>query len=65
MSSDSNTIELPVIDVTNSNDTTAKQLINAVTEHGFVYLKNNHGEIPTNDLDELFTLVGKVVVAQI
>jgi alpha-ketoglutarate-dependent taurine dioxygenase len=61
MSVESKAIELPVIDVTNSDKSTAKQLIDAVTEHGFVYLKNNHDEIPTHDLDELFDLVGKVI----
>ena len=51
-------IELPVIDVTSTDRDTAKRLIDAVATHGFVYLKNNHDEIPSKDLDEMFALVG-------
>jgi len=51
-------VELPVIDVTQTNEDTAKRLIDAVATHGFVYLKNNHEEIPPTDIDEMFCLVG-------
>ena len=50
-------VELPVIDVTHADESTSKQLLDAVVTHGFVYLKNNHGEIPYKDLENMFELV--------
>jgi hypothetical protein len=50
-------IELPVIDVTRSDEETASQLVDAVATHGFVYLKNNHDEIPAADIGGMFDLV--------
>jgi isopenicillin N synthase-like dioxygenase len=50
-------LELPVIDVTKAVEETAKQLVDAVATHGFVYLKNNHDEIPPAEIDEMFDLV--------
>jgi isopenicillin N synthase-like dioxygenase len=53
----SKAIELPLIDVTKTDGQTAKQLVDAVATHGFVYLKNNNGEIPPGEIDEVFDLV--------
>lgn len=55
-------IELPVIDVTQTDEDTAKRLIDAVATHGFVYLKNNHEEIPPSDIGEMFDLVCSTTV---
>lgn len=59
MQNGAKSIELPVIDVTNTNEDTARQLIDAVATHGFVYLQNNHEEIPTKELNDVFDLVSR------
>jgi hypothetical protein len=53
-------IELPVIDVTSTDENTAKELIDAVVTHGFVYLKNNNNEIPSANLENIFDLVSLI-----
>jgi len=51
-------IQLPVLDLANSSVETAKELVEAVKKYGFVFIKNNHGEIPVQDIDHMFALVG-------
>jgi hypothetical protein len=51
------TVSLPVLDVRESSIATAKSLVNSVSKHGFVYIKNNHGEIPSKDVGNMFDLV--------
>ncbi|KAF2432418.1 Clavaminate synthase-like protein [Tothia fuscella] len=48
------TVTLPVLDVNDSDPETARSLFDAVSKHGFVYIKNNRGEIPPQDIDEMF-----------
>lgn len=50
-------IELPILDVSQPGPETAKDLIEAVRNYGFVFIKNNHSEIPVADVDEMFALV--------
>lgn len=55
-------MELPVIDLNYSSSPdrrVAKQLINSVSKYGFVYIKNNCGIIPTQDIDFMFSLSKK------
>lgn len=50
-------IQLPVLDVSQPGPETAKDLIEAVKNYGFVFIKNNHSEIPVADVDNMFALV--------
>jgi len=55
-------MELPVIDLNYSSSPdsgTAEQLVNSVSQYGFVYIKNNCGIIPPNDIDFMFDLSKK------
>jgi hypothetical protein len=56
--SSKHTLSLPVLDVRESSLATAQSLVNSVSKHGFVYIKNNHGEIPSEDIKNMFALVG-------
>jgi isopenicillin N synthase-like dioxygenase len=47
---------LPVIDISSSSPDTAKELVKAISEYGFVYIKSN--VIPNKDINEMFGLVG-------
>src|SRR5579871_3777635 len=52
-------MELSVIDLNYSSSPdpkVAKQLINSVSQYGFVFIKNNCGIIPTKDIDFMFGL---------
>jgi len=52
-------MELPVIDLnhsTSKDPEVAKQLIDSVSQYGFVYVKNNCGVIPPKDIDIIFHL---------
>ncbi|RDI88192.1 hypothetical protein Vi05172_g2138 [Venturia inaequalis] len=51
-------IQLPVLDVSQPGPETAKDLIEAVKNYGFVFIKNNHSEIPVADVDNMFALRG-------
>jgi hypothetical protein len=50
-------LRLPVLDIRSSDDATAKALVEAVTHYGFVFVKNNNGEIPSDNVTEMFDLV--------
>lgn len=50
-------IQLPVLDVSQPGPETAKHLIEAVKNYGFVFIKNNHSEISVADVDTMFGLV--------
>ena len=50
-------IQLPVLDVSEPGPGTAEELIEAVKKYGFVFIKNNHSEIPVKDIDNMFSLV--------
>ena len=52
-------MELPVIDLNYSSPpdpNAAKQLINSVSQYGFVYIRNSCGIIPPQDIDFMFSL---------
>jgi hypothetical protein len=50
-------LQLPVLDISNSDNETAKALVEAVTHYGFVFIKNNNAEIPPTDVTGMFDLV--------
>jgi hypothetical protein len=50
-------IQLPVLDVSEPGSGTPKELVEAVKNYGFVFIKNNHSEIPVEDIDNMFGLV--------
>jgi isopenicillin N synthase-like dioxygenase len=50
-------IQLPVLDLNNANVETGKELVEAVKNYGFVFIKNNHNEIPVRDIEDMFQLV--------
>jgi len=55
-----NTTEIPVIDIagTSTNPTVAKALLDAAATYGFVYIKSQGKDIPIEDIDSVFELVG-------
>jgi uncharacterized protein YbjT (DUF2867 family) len=50
-------LRLPVLDVTKGDVATAKALVEAVIDYGFVFIKNNSGEIPPDNVTGMFDLV--------
>jgi hypothetical protein len=50
-------LQLPVLDMRDGDAKTAKALVEAVTHYGFVFIKNNSGEIPPDNVNEMFDLV--------
>lgn len=56
-------IQLPVLDVSQLGPETANDLIEAVKNYGFVFIKNNHSEIPVNDIDNMFALVSLQLIS--
>ncbi|QDS77366.1 hypothetical protein FKW77_005608 [Venturia effusa] len=56
MMSAKESVQLPVLDLSQPGPETAKDLIEAVKDYGFVFIKNNHSEIPVADVDNMFAL---------
>jgi isopenicillin N synthase-like dioxygenase len=50
-------IELPVLDISRTDNETAARLVDSVSKHGFAYIKNNSAGIPPADVDAMFKLV--------
>lgn len=57
---DSYAAQIPVIDISGSlpDNEIAKQLVEAATDYGFVYVKNEGKDIPVEVIDSIFELVG-------
>lgn len=53
---------LPIIDVSSLNERTARELVDAVSNHGFVYIKNVNTGLSGAPLDSMFSLVSLYVV---
>jgi isopenicillin N synthase-like dioxygenase len=47
---------IPVIDLSNPSDETARQVLDAASTHGFLFIKNDGVTIPPADIDEMFKL---------
>lgn len=52
---------IPVIDISNPSEEIARQVLDAASKHGFLYIKNDGGTIPPQDIDDMFKLVGSTI----
>lgn len=50
--------DIPVIDISNPSDVVARQVLEAASTHGFLFIKNDGVTIPPQDIDDMFKLVG-------
>ena len=50
------TVDIPVIDIAPTNHDAPKQLLDAATKYGFVFVENDEAIIPAKDIDQLFSL---------
>lgn len=50
-------IQLPVINISESNPTVGKAMIDAAAKHGFLYVDSEGCGIPTEDVDGAFDMV--------
>jgi hypothetical protein len=50
--------EIPVIDISSPSIKTAKEILDAASTHGFVFVKNHDVGIPPADIQAMFDLVG-------
>ena len=50
---------IPVIDISGNTaeDVVAKQLVDAATKHGFLYIKNEGKDIPVEAIENMFEIV--------
>ena len=48
---------IPVIDISKPNDDTAREVLEAASTHGFLFIKNDGLTIPPKDIDDMFKLV--------
>lgn len=50
---------IPVIDISGNTteDVVAKQLVDAATKHGFLYIKNEGKDIPVEAIENMFEVV--------
>ena len=60
MSSNGETTNIPVIDISSGDAAVGKALIQAAEQYGFVFVKNLGNDISTSDIDEAFQLVCSV-----
>ncbi|KAJ8108515.1 hypothetical protein OPT61_g8123 [Boeremia exigua] len=47
---------IPVIDISNPSDEVARQVLDAASTHGFLFIKNDGVTIPPQDIDDMFKL---------
>lgn len=55
--SDTQDSTIPVIDISNPSGEVARQVFEAASTHGFLFIKNDGVTIPPKDIDEMFKLV--------
>ncbi|KAF1933266.1 Clavaminate synthase-like protein [Didymella exigua CBS 183.55] len=46
--------DIPVIDISNPSDEIARQVLDAASTHGFLFIKNDGVTIPPQDIDDMF-----------
>jgi hypothetical protein len=51
------TSEIPVIDISSPSPEVAKQVLEAASTHGFLFIKNDGATIPPKDIHDMFQLV--------
>jgi hypothetical protein len=49
--------DIPVIDVSAPSADVARQVLDAASTHGFLFIKNDGVTIPPQDIDDMFKLV--------
>lgn len=49
--------EIPVIDISQPSTEVARQVLEAASTHGFLFIKNDGVTISTQDIDDMFALV--------
>lgn len=54
---DTQNATIPVIDISNPSDEVARQVLDAASTHGFLFIKNDGVTIPAQDIDAMFKLV--------
>ena len=55
--SETENTNIPVIDISNPSDEVARQVLDAASTHGFLFIKNDGVTIPPQDIDDMFELV--------
>lgn len=51
---------IPVIDISNPTAETAKEVLDAASTHGFLFIKNDGATIPPKDIADMFALVSYI-----
>ncbi|UPX15094.1 uncharacterized protein EKO05_0005556 [Ascochyta rabiei] len=51
-----NSDSIPVIDISRPSDEIARQVLDAASTHGFLFIKNDGVTIPPKDIDDMFKL---------
>ncbi|KAF2997168.1 hypothetical protein E8E13_005826 [Curvularia kusanoi] len=54
--SDAQEATIPVIDISNPSEEVARQVLDAASTHGFLFIKNDGVAIPPKDIDDMFKL---------
>lgn len=49
---------IPIIDISNPSSEVAKDVLDAASTHGFLFIKNDGVTIPPQDIASMFDLVG-------
>ena len=48
---------IPVLDISSPAVEPARQLVNAAEKYGFIFIRNQYGEMQSSDIDSMFQLV--------
>jgi hypothetical protein len=56
---------IPVIDISSPSDDIAKQVLDAASTHGFLFIKNDGITIPPEDIADMFKLVSYFIFSQL
>lgn len=57
MSPSNQDVAIPIIDIREPCLEVAKQVLEAASTHGFLFIKNDHGIISSDDIADMFALV--------
>jgi hypothetical protein len=50
--------DIPVINISKPSDDVARQVLEAASTHGFLFIQNDGVTIPPEDIEDMFKLVG-------
>jgi hypothetical protein len=51
---------IPIIDISDPSPDVARQVLEAASTHGFLFIKNDGVSIPPNNIDDMFKLVSLI-----